>query len=75
MKNWDFPSGWWKRDIVMKFILRDLQGGEIARFLADHKSDAYTEFLLEKQILLTADTIVWQDGKELGKPGEQGGGH
>ncbi len=45
-----------------------MQGGEIARFLADHKSDAYTELLLQKQILLTADTIVWLDGKELGKP-------
>ena len=27
--------------------------------------------LLKKQILLTADTIVWQDGKELGKPGSR----
>ncbi|MFO7668310.1 MAG: Maf family nucleotide pyrophosphatase [Bacteroidales bacterium] len=45
-----------------------MQGGEIARFLADQKSDAYTELLLQMQILLTADTIVWLDGKELGKP-------
>ena len=45
-----------------------MQGGEIARFLADHKSDAYTELLLQMQIFLTADTIVWLDGKELGKP-------
>lgn len=46
----------------------ELEGGEIARFLADHKSDAYTDTLLQKQVLLTADTIVWQEGKELGKP-------
>jgi septum formation protein len=45
-----------------------LVGGEIARHLAEHKSDAYTEPLLDGQILLTADTIVWQTGKELGKP-------
>ena len=46
----------------------ELEGGDIARFLADHKSDAYTGTLLQKQVLLTADTIVWQEGKELGKP-------
>ena len=45
-----------------------LTGEEIARHLAEHKSDAYKVPLSEKQILLTADTIVWQDGKELGKP-------
>ncbi len=48
-----------------------LVGGEIARFLADHKSDAYTDILLRKQVLLTADTIVWQGGEELGKPGSR----
>jgi septum formation protein len=45
-----------------------LSGGEIARFLAEHKSDAYLEPLQSGQILLTADTIVWHGGKELGKP-------
>lgn len=45
-----------------------LEGGAIASYLAEHKSEAYREKILEKQILLTADTIVWQDGKELGKP-------
>ena len=46
----------------------NLTRGEIARFLADHKSDAYTKPLSEKQILLTADTIVWFGEMELGKP-------
>ena len=45
-----------------------LSGGEIAQYLAEHKSDAYKVPLEEKQILLTADTIVWHRGKELGKP-------
>jgi len=48
-----------------------LKGGEIARYLADHKSDAYTTPLSERQILLTADTIVWHKGMELGKPAGQ----
>jgi len=45
-----------------------LSGGEIAQYLADHKSDAYEQSLNQDQILLTADTIVWHQGKELGKP-------
>ncbi|MEA3462780.1 MAG: Maf family nucleotide pyrophosphatase [Bacteroidota bacterium] len=46
----------------------NLSGGEIALYLAEHKSDAYTKKLEDKQILLTADTIVWHGGRELGKP-------
>lgn len=45
-----------------------LSRGEIALYLADHKSDAYKHQLLGNQILLTADTIVWHREKELGKP-------
>ena len=45
-----------------------LSGGAIARFLAEHKSDSYTGKLGSKQILLTADTIVWHNERELGKP-------
>lgn len=48
-----------------------LEGGEIAAYLAIHKANAYTSTLEEKQILLTADTIVWQEGEELGKPGNR----
>jgi septum formation protein len=46
----------------------DLSGGEIARYLAEHKSDAYRQKLEPGQILLTADTIVWHLDRELGKP-------
>jgi len=45
-----------------------LSGGAIAEYLAEHKSDSYSRPLETKQILLTADTIVWHEGKELGKP-------
>jgi len=50
---------------------RELKGGDIARYLADHKSDAYRGALSEQQVLLTADTIVWNQGRELGKPGNR----
>ncbi len=46
----------------------NLTGGAIARYLAEHKSESYTEALRSNQILLTADTIVWHREKELGKP-------
>ncbi|MGW8316128.1 MAG: Maf family nucleotide pyrophosphatase [Bacteroidales bacterium] len=45
-----------------------LEGGEIALYLAEHKSDAYRESLGPGQILLTADTVVWHRERELGKP-------
>ena len=48
-----------------------LLGGEIARYLATHKSDAYEIPLERHQVLLTADTIVWHQGRELGKPADR----
>lgn len=44
-----------------------LKGLEITDFLADLKSKAFTN-LEEKEVLITSDTIVWLDGKALGKP-------
>ncbi|MBN2486181.1 MAG: septum formation protein Maf [Bacteroidales bacterium] len=41
---------------------------EIPVWLAWHKSNHYSELLNEKTILITADTIVWINGRELGKP-------
>jgi len=48
-----------------------LSGGDIALYLAEHKSDAYQSPLEAHQILLTADTIVWHQGTELGKPSDR----
>jgi septum formation protein len=48
-----------------------LKGSEIARYLADHKSDSYTDPLKTNQILLTADTVVWHLEGELGKPADR----
>ena len=46
----------------------DLQAQEIPIFLAEKKADAYDEDLKEDEILITADTIVWCDGKAFNKP-------
>lgn len=45
-----------------------LKASEITDFLAVLKADAFQEDLGEKDILVTSDTIVWHNGKALGKP-------
>jgi len=46
-----------------------LQGADIARYLCELKADAYDPALIAPDsILVTADTIVWLDGKYIGKP-------
>ena len=45
----------------------ELKGIEITDFLADLKSQVFTD-LSEKDLLITSDTIVWLDNIALGKP-------
>lgn len=47
-----------------------LTGREIAEYLAEGKADSWVEPLGPRQILITADTIVWCHGKNLGKPAD-----
>ena len=47
---------------------KDLQAQEIPLFLAELKADAYEEDLEETDLLITADTIVWCEGKVFNKP-------
>ncbi|MBT4868865.1 MAG: septum formation inhibitor Maf, partial [Polaribacter sp.] len=46
---------------------KHLKGAEITDFLANLKSQAFTN-LTEKDLLITSDTIVWLENKALGKP-------
>ncbi len=46
---------------------KKLKGTEITDFLADLKSKPFTN-LLENDILITSDTIVWLHNKAFGKP-------
>ena len=41
---------------------------DITDYLAVLKSDAFDGTLSENEILITSDTIVWHEGKALGKP-------
>ena len=52
---------------VEEIYPEELKGTEITDFLAELKSKAFTN-LADKDVLITSDTIVWLEGKALGKP-------
>lgn len=47
----------------------DLHGAEIPIYLAEKKANAYT--LSDNDLLITADTIVWNEDRILGKPKDE----
>jgi len=46
----------------------DLKEDEITNYLCKLKADAFTNEILENDIIITADTIVWLNNKALEKP-------
>ena len=49
----------------------NLKEGEIPYFISRAKANAYAPKLTNGQLLITADTIVWLDGRMLGKPHDE----
>ncbi len=46
---------------------------EITDYLAKLKAEAFLNELNDNELLITADTIVWLDGRALGKPADKKG--
>ncbi len=45
-----------------------LLGSDIPLFISKLKADAYRPMMADDELIITADTIVWQGGEALGKP-------
>ncbi|MEC4048443.1 Maf-like protein [Flavobacterium sp. SUN046] len=45
-----------------------LQAEEITNYLAELKANAFEGYLAADELLVTSDTLVWHQGKALGKP-------
>lgn len=46
----------------------DLKGKEIAEFIVNQKNTPFIKIIQPRQIVITADTIVWCQNRYLGKP-------
>ncbi len=46
----------------------ELKAAEITNYLAELKANAFDDEIAEKEVIITSDTIVWLNGKALGKP-------
>lgn len=68
LKGLDIPFTVETMDTIEEKYPNNLVGEKIPLYLAELKAEAYTNNLSDNTLLITADTIVWLEGKELGKP-------
>ena len=53
---------------VEEIFPNHLKAAEITNYLAELKAEAFNGELGQNELLITSDTIVWHNGKALGKP-------
>ncbi len=56
------------REGIEEIVPSGLDKFQIPLYLAELKSEAYLDLFTNRNILITADTIVWHNNRELGKP-------
>ena len=49
-----------------------LKGEEIPMYISGKKAEAYKQSMADDEMIITADTIVYDDGQVLGKPKDRG---
>jgi len=59
------------KQMVDEVYPENLEREEIPLYLAKIKAEAFDDEINDNTIVITADTIVWKDGKVLQKPGDE----
>jgi septum formation protein len=61
------------RENIDESVPKNMGKTEIPKYLAEYKSESYTDLLVDNTLILTADTIVCINDRVIGKPADYAG--